>query len=358
MWRNKLFFGPLVAMALMGGLAWADPILTATNPNFTLVPLGTVSGPPASFQYAGLAFSGSNLLLAGTDASAPAAQFETVYSVPVNRGVSGQITSLGNATTYANVQVAPSPVTGAGLAGGLTSLPNGTLMYTTLPSQATATAPVQSYIGQYSFISNSSSLTPVGLVSNAGSNNNLTSLGSVPLGGVGVLPNGGLVVSTATNVNSPSDPSNGYWYPVGVSATANASGFYSITVGTSALTTQQVPADSFAVLSSGVTTNVPTTGVLVGESVSQQVALYGFDQNGNPTGSPQVLVTAAGTLTGLGLVRDPSTPSYVFTSSNGTTSSLVLLTTGSAIDAPEPSGTLLAFGGIALLLLIRRFCWV
>lgn len=301
--------------ALVCGVAcagWSAPVLVPTYPDFNLVDLGSVRGVPANYLYGGLGFKGSNLLLSGGDGIA---QDQVIYSVPVKRSASGTITGLGTATTYASVPAADAAV-GNILAGGLVFAPNGTLLYTTLS---------KSYIGQYSAGTTTSSLTFVG---------------NVPLGGLGYLPNGQLVLTST----------DGNWYPVTLS-TPNAQGIYKVTVGAPYLLNvpagqSGVPADSFASFPVGVSGEVTNASVLVGDSNAQQLALYGLDANGNPTGAVSQIVNGNGDPIGYGVVRDPYHPStYLFTTGNN---EIWALTPG--LGVPEPSAGVLGAGGILLLL--------
>lgn len=295
-------FLPTVIACFLTGTLGANPVLVPSFPNYTLVPLGSISGLSANFQYNGLAFNGSQLLLSGGDDST--AGFQTIYSVPVVRNANQQVTSLQAATPYASVESYPLNFFGNFLAGGLVYAPDGTLLYTTNAA---------SYIGQYSPASTTSSLTTAG---------------SIPLGGLGYLPNGQLVL-TATNGN---------WYPVSLSG-PGVNGIYANVVIGAALAGVHAPADSFADLSDGV---------LVGDSSTHSILMYGLDAGGHPTGVGAQIVTDSLDPIGFGLVRDPQHPqSYFFTTGNNQVWELT-------VPTPEPQAGLLAMGGIALLLGFRH----
>jgi hypothetical protein len=295
-------FLPAVIACSLANTLWANPVLVPSFPNYTLLPLGSISGISANFQYNGLAFNGSQLLLSGGDDST--AGFQSIYSVPVVRNANQQVTGLQAATPYASVESYPLNFFGNFLAGGLVYAPNGTLLYTT---------DSVSFIGQYSPASTTSSLTTAG---------------GIPLGGLGYLPNGQLVL-TATNGNC---------YPVSLSG-AGANGIYANVVIGAALAGVNAPADSFADLSDGV---------LVGDSSTHSIMMYGLDASGHPTGVGAQVVTDSLNPIGFGLVRDPQHPqSYFFTTGNNQLWELT-------VPTPEPRAGLLAMGGIVLILSIRH----
>jgi MYXO-CTERM domain-containing protein len=306
----------------LASTGWAAPILNAAYPDFSLVALGSLQGVPASYLYAGLGFNGSSLLLSGGDPTAASPPgFQAIYSIQADRDVNGMITGFtGTASQYASVQVTTVTfnnqlVAGNLMAGGLVYAPDGTLLYTTAS---------QSYIGQYSPSASTSSLT---------------SVGSTPLGSIGYLPNGQLVLTST----------NGTWYSVTL-GNPDANGIYqNVTVG-AALNNVNAPADSFANVPGGLAQEVPNTSVLVGDTNSQALYLYGLDGNGNPTGVGSQVVNGNGEAVGYGLVRDPLHPnSYLFTTGNN---DIWMLTEAT----PEPSGVLLALGGLAVLAAWRRKC--
>ena len=294
-------FLPAVIACTLAHTGWANPVLVPSFPNYTLLPLGSITGLSANFQYNGLAFNGSQLLLSGGDDSTPG--FQTVYSVPVVRNASEQVTGLQTATPYASVESYPASFFGNFLAGGLVYAPDGTLLYTTN---------AVSFIGQYSPATTTSSLTTAG---------------GIPLGGLGYLPNGQLVMTST----------NGNWYPVSLSG-PGANGIYANVVIGAALAGVNAPADSFADLSDGV---------LVGDSSTHSLLMYGLDANGHPTGAGVQIVTDSLDPIGYGLVRDPQHPqSYFFTTGNNQLWELT-------VPTPEPQAGLLALGGMALLLSMR-----
>jgi hypothetical protein len=303
--KIRVFLLPVLVSAIAVA-ASASPILSGSYSNYTLTDLGSIAGVAAGFTYDGLAFNGSQLLLSGGVAQSANPGSQTVYTVPVNRTASGQIVSLGTATQYASIEVVPFHMDGNDAAGGLLFAPDGTLLYTTSSL---------GYIGQYSPSTTTSSLT---------------SVAGIPLGGLGYLPNGKLVLAGA----------DGSWYPVTLSS-PGGNGLYQITVSSIPLAGVNAPAFSF------VTTPIGVGGspgsVLVGDSNNQELLFYGLDANGNPTGAVSEVVSGNGQDVGDGLVQDPShLQSYLFTTSND---DVWLLT----VDAPEPSPTLLIVGGAALL---------
>ena len=318
--KARIFLLPAVACALANA-GWSSPILNAVYPDFSLVALGSLLGVPATYLYAGLGFDGSSLLLSGGDpgvVNPPG--FQTIYSIPVVRDGTGKITGFANqaAASYASVQVTTTTfnnqlVNGNTMAGGLVYAPNGTLLYTTES---------QSYIGQYSPSATTSSLT---------------SVGSIPLGALGYLPNGQLVLAST----------NGNWYPVTLGS-PNANGIYqNVTVG-AAISNVDAPADSFSSIPAGWSADVTTASALVGDSNQQALSLYGLDGNGNPTGAASQIVTDNAEGIGYGLVQDPQHPqSYLFTTADN---QIWMLTS----PTPEPSGALLALGGIVLVAVRRR----
>jgi MYXO-CTERM domain-containing protein len=306
-WGKARFFQLAAIACVAGGAGWADPVLSPSYPGFSLVSLGSVAGVPISYYYAGLSFNGSKLLLGGGDPTDPSGD-QSIYSVAVNRNGSGQITALGSVTLYATVPVTTIPLPGNILAGGMIYAPDGTLLYTTTS---------QSYIGQYSPTSSASSLT---------------SVGNIPLGGLEYLPNGQLVMSST----------NGNWYTVTLTPSLN--GLYSISVG-SAIAGVNAPADTFVSFPGSI------SSVLVGDSTDQELALYGLDSGGDPTGIASQVVGGNGDPIGYGLARDPlHSNSYLFTTGNNQIWEL----TANSSGTPEPSPALLAPGGIAFLLAMRR----
>ena len=318
--RNiHVVLGSVIACAF-ACVGQANPVLTPDYPNFTIVPLGPISGIPAGYSYDAMSFNGAQLLLGGGVGFAANPGYQTIYSVPVTRDSSGEITGFGTATPYANVEVATPAQNGNEVAGGMIFAPNGTLLYTTQFS---------SFIGQYSPGATTSSLT---------------SVGPIPLGGLGYLPNGQLVLTST----------DGSWYPVTLSS-PDSHGFYTITVGSS-MTGVNADADAFANLPGGIDSNILSASVLVGDTGRQALTIYTLGAGGLPTlngscpdqNTPCEVVFDNSNVIGAGVVEDPIHPvSYLFTSSNG---SIYELTA----DAPEPSGVLLAFGGLALFWAGRR----
>lgn len=300
-------------------------MLVPTYPDFTLVDLGSIADVPGTFQYAGLSFNGSALLLSGGDPIVKSQDSE-IYSIPVTRSAGGQIESLGSATGYAFVEAATTSVYYPSLAGGLLFAPNGTLLYTTPVVNGI------SYIGQYSPSTTTSSLTAV----------NIAAFGDVPLGGLGYLPNGRLVISSM----------DGNWFPLTLS-NPNVNGFYQLAFG-AAINTAPEPAAAFASFPAGTNPAVSGNNVLVGDTTVSALELYGLDANGSPTtaqgvcpnpaAAPCIVYDNSQPNIGLGLVRDPKHPgTYLFTTSDN---HVWMLTQA----APEPPGLLLALGGLLLLL--------
>ena len=293
--------------------------------DFRLIDLGSISGVPATFQYAGLSFNGAALLLSGGDPTIKSQDSE-VYSIPVTRGADGQIMSLGSATGYAAVEAATAPVFYASLAGGLLFAPDGTLLYTTPVVNGI------SYIGQYSASATTSTLTAV----------NISGFGNVPLGGLGYLPNGRLVISST----------DGNWFPLTIS-NPDANGFYQLGFGT-AINTVPEPAAAFASFPAGTNPAVSGSNVLVGNTTVSALQLYALDGNGNPTSSegvcpdpaaaPCVVFDNSQPSIGLGLAKDPGhSGTYLFTTSDN---HVWMLTQA----VPEPSAGLLVLGGLLLLM--------
>lgn len=322
--RRTLWVAVLLCAA--AGAGWSSPTLVSSYPDFMLVDLGSLAGVPATFQYAGLGFNGSALLLSGGDPTLMSQDSE-IYSIPVNRGANGQIQSLGPASGYAAVEAATTSVFYPSLGGGLLFAPNGTLVYTTPAVDGV------SYIGQYSPGAATSSLTAVNIAGYAG----------VSLGGLGYLPNGRLVISSL----------EGNWFPLTLS-NPNGSGFYQVAFG-SAINTVPEPAAAFASFPAGTSPSVAGNNVLVGDVTLSALQLYALDANGNPTtsegvcpdptASPCIVYDNLQPNIGLGLVKDPSHPgTYLFTDSDN---HIWMLTRAQGV--PEASGTLLVLGGLILL---------
>ena len=314
--KTRLFL-PAAAL-LYASAGWANPSLNPIFPNFSLVPLGSISGIPPGYQYGGLGFNGSNLLLSGGDPTVPG--FQAIYTVPVDR-TNGEITGFGTASLYATVKAATSPsIYGDSLAGGLTFAPNGTLLYTTNS---------QNNIGQYSPSATTSSVT---------------SVGGIPLGSIGYLPNGQLVL---TALQTPV----GHWYPVTLS-NPDGNGIYQVNVG-AAFSGVDAPADSFAVFAAGLTPSVTATSVLVGDSAVGALKIYGLDGNGHPTGTGTVFVSDPQYPIGSGLMADPGhSGNYLFTRLNPDTNVNEIWSI--EVDTPEASTVWMATGAIVLFWLIRQ----
>jgi hypothetical protein len=311
--RAFLFPAAVCALACAG---WANPVLVASFPNYSLVPLGSIqNGVPGGYFYEGLGFSGGQLLLSGGGPGAdPGNQF--VYSVPVTRDGSGAIDGFGTATAFGQVPMDNTGTNGILPGGGLLIAPNGTLLYTTGISNG------QDFIGQYAPSSTTSSLTQVGIGGSA-----------VPLGGLSYI-DGRLMLSST----------NGTWYQVTLSS-PDANGIYQVSVNPTIVATT-IPTDAFAGTSLSV--GGSAGAVLLGDSTDQQLALYGIDSQGNLTGPTVKIVDGNGEPIGYGLTQDPLHPqSYLFTTFNN---DIWMLT----VPSPEPSAAFLVLGGIALLMVVRR----
>lgn len=314
-----------VLLCAAAGAGWTSPTLVTAFPDFSLVDLGSIAGVPATFQYAGLGFNGSALLLSGGDPTIQSRDSE-IYSIPVSRNAAGAISTLGPASGYAAVEAATTSVFYPSLGGGLLFAPNGTLLYTTPLVDGV------SYLGQYSPTAATSSLTAV----------NIAGYGDVSLGGLGYLPNGSLVISTL----------DGNWFPLTLSD-PNAGGFYHLAFG-AALNTVPEPAAAFASFPAGTNPDVAGNQMLVGDTGVSALQLYGLNAGGNPStaegvcpnpaASPCIVYDNSQPNLGLGLVKDPRHPgTYLFTTSGN---QVWMLTQ----SAPEPSGVLLSLGGLILLL--------
>ncbi len=304
------------AFCAFASAGWSNPVLVASFPNYSLVPLGSIqNGVPGGYFYEGLGFSGGQLLLSGGGPGAdPGNQF--VYSVPVTRDGSGAIDGFGTATAFGQVPMDNTGANGILPGGGLLIAPNGTLLYTTGISNG------QDFIGQYVPSSTTSSLTQVTI---GGS--------TVPLGGLSYI-NGRLALSST----------DGTWYQVTLSS-PNANGIYQVTVNPTVIATT-IPTDAFA--STSLSIGGSAGSVLLGDSTDQQLALYGIDSLGNLTGPTVKIVDGNGEPIGYGVTQDPLHPqSYLFTTFNN---DIWMLT----VTSPEPSAALLVLGGFALLAAVRR----
>lgn len=332
----RVFLLP-VALSLLVGAAWADPVLNGAYPGFNLQSLGAVNGIPSSFVYNGLTFNGSDLLISGGDTNSTQ---QPIYSVEVTRGSNGEIHGF-NASTLTSFNV-PVPFNGSLLAGGLMYI-GGTLFYT-IPPDGVQGDPQQAYIGQYV----------------NGTTSSLTAVGDIPLGGLQYLPNGQLMLSAT----------DGTWRQVTLAP--GAGGLYALTVDSTPVVGLDAPADAFTSFPVGITPVVTQASVLVADSSNQELTLYGLDGNGHPI-DPSPLngnivfgsQIVSGTITNpnspfiaYGLAQDPSHPqSFLFTGSNNSTNAgsiWILSANSSATPIPEPAGFLLGGGGILLMLIARR----
>jgi hypothetical protein len=300
----------------------ADVLLSSSYPDFTLTNLGQLPNAPASFAYFGLAFNGPNLYLSGGD-TLTNNSFQPVYSFPVKRDAWGQIIGFDLSQSGSSFDV-PVPTSGDFLTGGLVFVGN-TLFYNIYPFGVTP--PNLSYIGQY-VSSNTSSLTAVTV---PGLNN------PVSLGGLAMLPGGRLVISSV-------DPGNLSWSQLTLSNPTN--GLYTINFSAS-LSGSDPVADSFVPFPAGTSVDITANSILVGDSSSQALKVYGIDGNGNPTGSGSLIVTSNTQGIGYGLVQDPQHPtSFLFTTADNN----IWLLTG----VPEPTTAIFLVTGILLFLVARR----
>jgi hypothetical protein len=311
---------------LAAGISRADPVLS-TGYNLNLIDIGSVSLPlqnPAN-TFQGLDFNGQTLLLAAWNPGQGGyPTSEELWQVPYTYS-GGQIAQLGSASAYATVGTTYDNVPDSYVvSGGLTTGPNNTLYYTTSEGD------IGWYQNGTSVVTSSlpdpaDNLSACLLAQNC---NYVTAIGYLPLGGANQL-----VVAF----------SSGNWYEI--------TGFTTVGNQTQANIGPQVyygvQATSF-VSFQGAFGGYSNGGVLIGDSGSETLKLYGLASDGNlvSNGQPTVVYTTGnGQIPGYGVARDPQTGNFLFTTynnSNGTGQIYEL-----AAPVPEPSGiAMLAVAGL------------
>jgi len=294
------------------GCCFAGAIVNPALPGLTVVNLGSPVSPSGAYYYTALDFLDDYTLLLAVGTPAGASQSETIYSMTVNRNGSGAITSLGAPTPDFSVTVSTGAVYSNIVAGGLTTAPDGTVLYDTKSV---------GYLGQYS-----------------GGSSQLSALSGI-LGGLGYVPAGSssqLLLSTST----------GTWYDLAYAGGAISVG-PALSLG--------IAADSFAYFPAGFGPSLSTAGILVGNAAAQAIQLYGINPStGQPTGSALNVVFAPSSSPeglGYGLARDPVSGDFLFTGSNNEIYLLGGASTGAA--TPEPA-TFALFAAAAILLAARE----
>jgi hypothetical protein len=267
-----------------------------------------ISEFPSGYSLEGLTINGGNLLVSIGDASSAT---QTIWAMPLVRS-GGHITSVGAASLYASV---PADVAGNILGGGLVTTAGGVL-YTTQG---------ENLFGQ--FISPSAS-TPLALNLSGGT-----------LGGMNYIP-GGQTGSGKLKLSSTS--ADGTWYTMSLSGSPGTYSnplLTSYTVGVKAFAFDYLPASS--------TFSFPS--VVVGDAFHLDV--YHLDGNGNPCpacGSVVHVVDSTNAFIGFGVVTDPSTGDFLFTTGDNQIWGV------GELDTPEPATVALSIGGIALLAGLKR----
>jgi hypothetical protein len=302
-----------------------DPSAPAT---LALYNLGTVPDVAAAYTnqvfYEGLSITGNNLLLSVGD---PATATQKVWSLPLLR-TNNHISGFGAASVYDPVLSYPGTCClGNIVAGGL--IPVGTdLLYTTN---------YFSYLGQHTG-------------GNPGTSNliDLASTG-VASGGLNYVPGsfagngaGQLKMSSTCEPGSFGCNAQGDWYTLNLTGSV---GNYSVnsytpyTVGVTALSFDYVPIDA----------TFTSPGIILGDATNLRLDYYPVDGNGNPCNptmniacGPILHLVVSDIQIGLGVVRDPVTGDFLFTSGDNQ----IYLVTDSV---PEPSAITLVAAGFLLL---------
>ncbi len=323
----------LLAAFLAATHAQANTVLDPTAPEtMALYNLGTVPDVAAAYSnqvfYEGLAIAGNSLLLSVGD---PATANQKVWSLPLIR-VNNHIVGFGSASVYAPVLAYPGNCCiGNTTAGGLIDT-GGDLLYTTQ---------FFSYLGQHTG-------------GNPGSSSllDLASTGAAT-GGLQYVPanfsaNGGgqLKMSSTCEPGGFGCSASGDWYTLNLGGSIGnytLNSFTPYTVGVTALSFDYAQVDN----------TFTSPGVVLGDPSQLRLDYYALDTNGNPC-NPNVTVSCAPIVhiaisdiqIGLGVVRDPVSGDFLFTTGNNE----IFAVTD---DLPEPS-TVVLVGGALLLALRKR----
>jgi hypothetical protein len=157
---------------------FAGAIVDPPFSGITVANLGTPVSLTGAYYYTAIDFLNDFSLLLAVGNPASSTQTEAIYSMAVNRSVSGAITSLGTPVVDFSVTASTGAVYSNIVSGGLTNAPGGAILYDTKSV---------GYLGQYS--GGASQLSPMSGV----------------LGGLGYVPAGG---SSQLLLSTP----GGNWY--------------------------------------------------------------------------------------------------------------------------------------------------
>jgi hypothetical protein len=288
-------------------IAHAGAVLQSPySADYTLTQFSSISGVPANFG--GVTFLNSNTILLGGAANGASG---AIYSVPVLRDASNQITGFGSATLYAS-----APYIDGGLAFGT----DGNLYFTEYP---------ENELGEIT--------EPCTPPCSPNEQTVLTGIAS-SVGTIGFVP-GGFQGAGNAIIGSYS---GGEWYNVTLSGGVPAS-------PTLLENTGGGPEGIVWILAGSP--DFPANTALVSQYGTGTVVAYQVDSNGAPTGSGQSFITG---LTGAeGATIDPLTGDFLFSTFGGGSSLDVVA--GFNAPSPEPASfSLIGLGLIGLAWRARR----
>lgn len=316
--RARMHIGS-VLLLLTGGVLTAvsplraDPTVNAAGLNLFAITSSPFSGFDSSYYYSAMTFdpTGNYLIMAINSTITDTSSSQGIYSVPVTRGSNGYITGFGAPTLYATVATSTVSETNGGNAVGGGLVQSGTsLMFTTwsIPN-----------LGVYSGGSTSLYF------------NSYLSSQNLALGGLQYVPssftsNGAGLLKMST--------SNGAWFSVPSN--------FSVLNPDSGVS---VPADSFAYAPADPYA-VAQNSILVEDDVGFNLKLYGVNSQGDPTGTGVTWLSGNDSAFNSGIVRDPNSREFIFSTNDGTIWAL-------QEETPEP-GTLVTFLASLLAIYILR----
>jgi len=284
-------------LTVLCALGTTTPTLTAQTvapfyaANYSIVDLGTPPGVPANLG--GINFLDNSTLIIGGEANSATA---AIYRIGVTRSANGNITGfVGTATQYAEA---------ARIDGGLFTMPNGTIAFTTFSDNRIGQVVPATLSTIYT------ELTPLGVSVSTGTGT------VVPSG----FPGAGNLIIGSYSVSS--------WHRVPY--LANPDGTYAFTTSIAGPNTGGGPEGIVYVPTSSPLFGTPS--VLVSEFSAGAVRAYFVDPQGFPR--PE---TARDFITGLGGaeggVRDPVTGQFLFSTFGGGNRVLVIRGFGAPVQA-------------------------